>query len=132
MEKNIKKGKIGAPYKFESSLKRKVVNELYSGAITSGELCRKYKLGGNSTVMGFVRWYEEEQKQMLPSIPMLPDKEPEGTDIAQQQHQGTGGLEEELRLARLKIICLETMIDVAEQTLQIDIRKKAGTKPSGE
>ena len=132
MEKNIKKSKRGTPYKYESSLKRKIVQELYSGGITRSELCKKYKVGGITTILGFERWYDEEQKLMLPSIPMLPDKEPEGTDIAQQQHQGTGGLEEELRLARLKIICLETMIDVAEQTLQIDIRKKAGAKPSGE
>jgi hypothetical protein len=132
MEKNIKKGKIGSPYKYESSLKRKIVQELYSGTITRGELCKKYKLGGNSTIMGFERWYEEEQKQMLPSTPMLPDKEPEGTPVAQQQQQDKGGADEELRLAKLKIICLETMIDLAEQTLQIDIRKKPGAKPSGE
>ena len=132
MEKNIKKGKIGSPYKYESSLKRKIVQELYSGTITRGELCKKYKLGGNSTIMGFERWYEEEQKQMLPSPPMLPDKEPEGTPVAQQQQQDKGGADEELRLAKLKIICLETMIDLAEQTLQIDIRKKPGAKPSGE
>lgn len=69
---------------------------------------------------------------MLSSTPMLPETEPEGTSIARQEPLAKGGLEEELRLAKLKIICLETMIDVAEETLQIEIRKKAGTKPSGE
>ena len=130
MEKNIKKGKVGGQYKYESSLKRKILQELYSGTITRGELCKKYKLSGNSTLIGFERWYDEEQKQMLPSAPMIPDKEPEGTPVALQKPSGNGVLEEELRLARLKIICLETMIDVAEQTLHIEIRKKAGTKPS--
>jgi hypothetical protein len=132
MEKNIKKGKVGGQYKYESSLKRKIVQELYSGTITRSELCKKYKLGGNSTVIGFERWYEEEQKQMLPSTPMLLDKEPECAPIAPQQHQDNGVLDEELRLAKLKIICLETMIDLAEKNLQIDIRKKHGAKPSRE
>ena len=130
MEKNIKKGKRGGQYKYESSLKRKILQELYSGTITRGELCKKYKLSGNSTLIGFEKWYDEDQRQTLSSTPMIPDKEPESTAIAQQQFLVKGELEEELRLAKLKIICLETMIDVAEQTLHIEIRKKAGTKPS--
>ena len=132
MEKNIKKSKRGSPYKYEFSLKRKIVQELYSGISTRTELCKKYNISGISTILGFEKWYEEEQKQLLPSTQMIPDKEPEGTPIAQQQPQDKGGLDEELRLAKLKIICLETMIDLAEKTLQIDIRKKSGTKPSGE
>jgi hypothetical protein len=132
MVRNIKKGKKGLPSKFDASLKRKIVEELYSGTVTRGELVKKYQLAGHGTVLWFERWYEKEQKQMLPFLSMEPNKEQEGTDTFPQQPRGVGGLEEELRLARLKIICLETMIDVAEQALSIDIRKKAGAKPSGE
>ena len=132
MEKIIKVGKRGSPYKYEASFKRKLIQELYSGTITRSELSKKYNLGGSSTIMGFETWYEEEQKLMLSSTPMIANKEQEGTPIALQQHQDNGGLDEELRLAKLKILCLEAMIDLAEQTLQIDIRKKPGTKPSGE
>lgn len=130
MEKKIKESKRGRPSKYETSLKRKIVQELYSGSITRSDLCRKYNLGSNSTILCFERWYDEEQKQMLPSTSMIPDKEPEGTALTQQQPSGNGDIVEELRLAHLKILCLETMIDVAEQTLHIEIRKKAGTKPS--
>lgn len=130
MEKNIKKGKRGGQYKYESSLKRKIILELYSGTITRGELCKKYNLSGSSTILGFEKWYEEEQKQILSSTPMIPDKVENDTTAAMQQPTGKVCTEEELRLAKLKIICLETLIDVAEQTLHIEIRKKAGTKPS--
>ena len=41
-------------------------------------------------------------------------------------------LTQALELARLKIEGLETMIKVAEEDLQIKIRKKAGTKQSKE
>ena len=130
MEKNIKKSKRGAAYKYEASFKRKIIQELYTGTITRAELRKKYNIPGKSSFYQWEKWYDEEQKQMLSSTPMIPDKEPEDTAIALQQSLDKGALEEELRLAKLKIICLETMIDVAEQTLQIEIRKKAGTKPS--
>ena len=133
MEKNIKKGKRGSPYKYDFSLKRKVVQELYSGTITRSELTKKYNLGGNSTIVRWEQWYKEDQEQLLPSTAMNPpDKEPELTVADPSVPHRNDGLEEELRLAKLKIICLETMIDVAEQTLLIEIRKKPGTKSSRE
>lgn len=132
MVRNIKKGKKGLPSKFDASLKRKIVEELYSGTVTRGELVKKYQLSGHATVLWFERWYEREQKEMLPSALMEPDEEPEEKITFPLQPQDAAVLAEELRLARLKIICLETMIDVAEQALSIDIRKKAGAKPSGE
>lgn len=39
-------------------------------------------------------------------------------------------LRKELEEARLKIVALETMIDVAEKELNLDIRKKSGIKRS--
>jgi transposase len=132
MEKNIKKGKRGAPYKFEPSFKRKVVQELYSGLLSLSEIGRKYNLG-NSTITRWEQWYKEDQEQLLPSTAMKSsDKEPEITVADLSAPQRNESLEEELRQAKLKIICLETMIDVAEQTLQIEIRKKPGTKSSRE
>jgi transposase-like protein len=130
MEKNIKKGKRGAPYKFEPSFKRKVVQELYSGLLSLSEIGRKYNLG-NSTITRWEQWYKEDQEQLLPSTAMKSsDKEPEITVADLSAPQRNESLEEELRQAKLKIICLETMIDVAEQTLEI--RKKPGTKSSRE
>jgi transposase len=132
MEKTIKKGKRGAPYKFEPSFKRKVVQELYSGVLSLSEMGRKYNLG-NSTITRWEQWYKEDQEQLLPSTAMKSsDKEPEITVADLSAPHRNESLEEELRQAKLKIICLETMIDVAEQTLQIEIRKKPGTKSSRE
>jgi hypothetical protein len=39
-------------------------------------------------------------------------------------------LKRQLELSQLKVEALETMIDIAEQELQIDIRKKSGAKQS--
>ena len=130
MDKKIKIVKRGSPSKYEPSFKRKVILEWYSGVLSSGELSRKYNLG-HSAIARWEEWYKQDQEQMLPSTAMeLSEKEPEfaGADLPLPKPKE--GLEEELRLAKLKIICLETMIDVAEQTLQIEIRKKPGTKSS--
>jgi hypothetical protein len=39
-------------------------------------------------------------------------------------------LESDLRMSKLKVEALETMIDIAEDQLKIDIRKKSGTQQS--
>ena len=41
-----------------------------------------------------------------------------------------GELQEELRMARLKIELLEAMIDIADEQMGANIRKKAGTRQS--
>jgi 2-iminoacetate synthase ThiH len=50
----------------------------------------------------------------------------------QEYKQQITQLEKSLEYARLKILGLETMIKVAEEDLQIKIRKKPGTKRSKE
>jgi hypothetical protein len=42
----------------------------------------------------------------------------------------TSELQEELRMARLKIDLLEAMIDIADEQMGANIRKKAGTRQS--
>lgn len=37
-------------------------------------------------------------------------------------------LQKQLEEAKRKIICLETMMDIAEREIGVDIRKKSGTK----
>jgi transposase len=37
-------------------------------------------------------------------------------------------LEKQLELARMKIVALDTMIDIAEQDYKLEIRKKSGPK----
>lgn len=125
----IKKAKKGPPFQYEAAFKRKVVEELYSGQITKAELCRKYNLH-YSSAMRFAKWYDKEQKELLSLQDMEPNSNPLPSEPAETKSQKE--LEEELRLAKMKIIGLETMIDLAEDIFKIDIRKKSGTKPSSE
>ena len=123
---NIKKAKRGSPHKYELSLKRKVCAELLSGQITSGDLARKYNIPGAGTIMRWVKWFEKEQQDLLTSLEM--NGEP--INSLPEADRSSVTLQEELRLTKAKIITLETMIDIAEEQFNIEIRKKSGTKPS--
>ncbi len=127
---NIKKGKAGRRHQYDFSLKRKVCEELLSGTITIGEISRKYKIAGAGTIMRWVKWYQQEQDEFakLPFMSTMPDNL-EINDSSLNAAEDVRKLQEELKLAKLKIAALETMIDIAEEQLDIEIRKKPGTKP---
>jgi transposase len=125
---NIKKGKKGPPRKFDATTQRKIVEELLSGTVTLSQLRKRYNIGGQGTVMRWVKEYQNEGQNLLSSgMEKSQDKSSDGNTERTFQE-----LEAELKLAKLKIIALETMIDVAEEQLNIEIRKKSGTKPFSE
>lgn len=130
---NIKQSKKGGKYKYEASFRRKLCAELLTGTITAVDLARKYNVKNYGIIRGWLPWYKQEQEQLLTS-PLM-----EGTNLdPAQQQPGTDApkdlkaLEHQLYLAQLKVTCLETLIDEAEKTLKIDIRKNAGTRSSSE
>lgn len=122
---NIKTSKKGPPYKYEFSIRRKICEELLSGQITARELSKKYNIAGAGTIMRWLKWYQEEQNQLLTSSNMLSVPE-EKSEINDEKN----AIQKELELAKAKIATLEMMIDIAEEQFKIEIRKKSGTKPS--
>lgn len=124
MEIKIKKSKPGAKPKHDASLMRKVCEELLTGQITVSEITRKYNLGKNSASR-WLRKYQNEQAELVNSLSMA--HEPGQVDSSEKDKKE---LEKELALAKAKIATLETMIDIAEEQFNIEIRKKSGTKPS--
>ena len=78
--------------------------------------------------MRWLKWYQEEQKDLLSSLPMESSQEKPDNSIEKSAQD----LQKELEQAKAKIATLETMIDVAEEQFKIEIRKKSGTKPSFE
>lgn len=123
METPRKGRHTGAPVTYESSFKIAVAREYLEGNLSQSQLGRKHGLKSGEVVRYFVNWYKkniaEIQSDILVAqeLPSLASSSPDRE------------LQEELRLARLKITALEMMITIAEQELAIDIRKKSGTKP---
>lgn len=129
---NIKKGKIGAPYKYEFSFKRKVCQELLDGQLTASELRKKYNIGAVGTITKWLTWYQNEEKELVNLQPMEISSSKSDSALQTSDDKALKELQAELRLAQLKVVGLETMIDIAEKQFNIDIRKKSGTKPSNE
>ncbi|UIR54710.1 transposase [Sphingobacterium sp. SRCM116780] len=120
-----RKGKhTGAPVTYESSFKIAVAREYLEGNLSQSQLGRKHGLKSGEVVRYFVNWYKKNIAQIHSGL-ISPDSELPPLASSSPDEQ----LQEELRLARLKITALEMMIHIAEQELDIDIRKKSGTKP---
>ena len=125
--KKIKTGNVIYP----KTLKRKIAEEYLGGKFSYAVAAEEYGLKNKEVVKEFVRWYkkglyiEPMEKKNQPQDCPKPDswtKEPTKEQLR--------ALEQQLAEAKLKIAGLETLIDIAEQELRIDIRKKSGTKPS--
>lgn len=119
MERPRKGSKGGAPSTYDESFKIAVAREYLNGQLSQLQLARKHGLPSGDTVHFFVKWYQKQQSQELPSV--------EATCCAAPAT--TGELREQLHLAQLKITALEMLIKNAEKELNINIIKKSGTKP---
>lgn len=136
MEK-IRKGRRGRPSKFDDAFRRKVVLEFHHGRETLDAIARRYEVG-RTTIAFWISQYEQEQQRLLTlgsmgadntgSTSVNADKEKNKAPAASELK----ALQEELHLAKVKLACLETLIDLTERDLGIDIRKKAGTRSSEE
>ena len=79
------------------------------------------------TLRNWVSFYQRKVQTGLLVSPAMTRTQKRDVQ-ALQQHNGE--LEEALQQANLLILALFTMIEVAEQELQLPIRKKSGTKRS--
>jgi transposase-like protein len=75
---------------------------------------------------------EKQQKYYLSAMNSNPTKLPEDQQQNQELlQQKIDLLEKQLAWEKLRVEALDTMINIAEKNLQIDIRKKPGSQQSG-
>lgn len=114
--------------RYEPALKRRIIEDFLTGRYTLTELKVKYNLSNKVVIYQWIKKHREAQQELLSLSMSKPTAEPsKDSDNCSVQE-----LQQQLTLARLKINTLETLIDVAEETFNIDIRKKSGAKPSSE
>lgn len=90
----------------------------------------------HTTIHSWIVAYEKQQEQLVTLAAM----EAENTGVTEPANDSSQApsasevkaLQKELHLARVKLACLETLIDITERDLGIDIRKNAGTRSSAE
>lgn len=102
-------------------LKLRIVKEVVTGTFTIKQAALHYNLSKTS-IEGWCSKYSCQISDL--TEPMAKKQAKESTPESDHVRQLQRALED----ANLKIIGLETMINIAEKDLKIDIRKKSGTK----
>jgi transposase-like protein len=108
------------------STRLRAVNEILSGYMTAEESATKY----NITLSGIKSWIREYSEEVLStqSDVTLTDESSVEHPMTKEEENSFKEMERLLKAERLKVLGLETMIDIAEKTFKLDIRKKFGSK----
>jgi hypothetical protein len=106
-----------------------IIGQIRSGSISIWGACRKHGLNRNTLKLWMTRL---SVGSLVDKTNAIVSSSKEEDKKAQEYKQQIRQLEKALEYANLKILGLETMINVTEEDLQIKIRKKPGTKRSKE
>jgi len=114
--------------RYSNSLKRKIAKAYITGQASYAILAEENGLRDKTVVKEFVKWYRRKL-ELEPDFDIQPEM-PENPNILSEKELQVRvrELEKELHLAKLKAEMLETIIDLAEEQFNLDIRKKSGAK----
>lgn len=122
--------KVKRQNRYPNDLKRKIAQEYLSGRFSYAVAAEEYGLRDKSVVREFVKWFRRNSELSVTNTEMSMTKKRRIPDdpATQDAEKRIKELEEQLKLSKLKVELLETMIDIAEDQLKIDIRKKSGSQ----
>ena len=109
---------------FSDEIKIQVVQAYLSGNFTQKELMLKYNIRGKQCINNWIRKFVVEQPTNKPPM----SKRVKSNESDSSLDLKIKRLEEELKREQFKTKALNTMIDIAERELKINIRKKSGAK----
>lgn len=105
--------------------KRTVVTAIEQGRMSISEAQIAYNVKTEKVIRGWISQYKTEKVDIcIENTSSMAKNENPSTDLEKE------ALKRALQQAELKIKALNTLIDVAEEHLKIDIRKKSGAKQS--
>jgi transposase len=106
---------------YSKEFKLQVVNEYLQGARLC-DLIRKYSLNGYTTIMPWIHIFASKPIKQVKMDES--DSEKELKRLSQTLHLK----EKELQFEKDRNMALNTLIDLADEELKTDIRKKSGAK----
>lgn len=112
--------------KYSKLLKRTIVSAIEQGRMSLKEAQIAYKIKSQKTIRNWLHQFKSEKAEIcLENEQLMAKKKKSAAKIPSAE-----ALQKALQEAELKIKALNTLIDVAEEQLKIDIRKKSGAKQS--
>lgn len=115
--------------RFPDELAYQIVQEYLTTDISQSELKKKYNYGGNGNIYRWMRKFDvskPDTKQI--NLNRVMSQEKESNPRERELELKISKLEDELQREKFKALALNTLIDVAESDLKIEIRKKPGAK----
>lgn len=115
--------------RFPDDFKLQVVQDYLSTDISQEELKKKYNFSGNNNIYNWMRKFglskpSEDQIELHRAMA----KEKQKSSLEQELELKIKKLEDDLKREQFRTKALNTMIDIAERELKVDIRKKSGAK----
>ena len=115
--------------KLTDEVQFQIVQEYLNTSTTQKELKEKYNFRGNNNINYWMRKFglsklSEEQIELHQAMA----KETQKTSLEQELELKIKKLEEDLKREQFRTKALNTMIDIAEREMKVDIRKKPGAK----
>ena len=101
------------------SERRQIAYKVESGVMSMEEASTRYRVQ-QCTIKSWIKLYTCTAK--------LVDTMAKNEQSQSGSTEETKALQKQVEMLKLKVEALETMIDIAEEQLKIDIRKKSGTK----
>jgi transposase-like protein len=117
-------------YYFNDEDRMRICSEWLESGEPASVIMEKYHLNSKEVLYGWVKKFLEKEKSVPLESFVTPDPMKEKSTEAQllELKAENRRLQDALDLANLRAKAYETMIEVAEQNLNVAIRKKAGTK----
>lgn len=110
--------------KYETSFRRWLVCEIESKRMGLQEARMRFNLPYRfSSNYGY--WQRKYSDDIVLTLPLMSAKERANNEYLDKRVRE---LEKQLELAQMKIVALNTVIDIAEKDYKLEIRKKSGPK----
>jgi transposase len=126
---NFNSAAYRAQNNYSEEEKMSMIQEYLTTNISMNQMTKKYHIG-HSTIPKWMRIFGIPMpEEALPTASMLQQESPKEKSVTVESLEAhLKELQSELDREKLKNLALNTMIDVAEEELHINIRKKAGAK----
>jgi transposase-like protein len=111
--------------RYSDAFKLKVIDEIERGKLTISEARKVYDIHGGPTIQ---LWIKKFGKLQLLNKVVRVEMKDEVSKLKQLEKEKKA-LESALAQAHLKILAYESLIEVAEEKLGIDLKKNLGEKP---
>lgn len=117
--------KLDENFDYEVAFRRWLVREIEEERITIPEAINRFNFNPNNGRQLISEWRKRYAPSMFVPLRSMTEKEKQEMAALQKQVKA---MEKQLEDAKMRNIALNMLIDVAEEKLKINIRKKPGAK----